>query len=110
MKLYKYICLFIFVFFIFCYNVNARVTCKDGTTSPTCDACTPGCCSHHGGCSKSSYSGYNNFNYNNNSSDNASKSSDTEETEIWPYLLGATIVGSMAYNKDKIIKLINEER
>ncbi|MBR4178258.1 MAG: hypothetical protein IKR57_02785 [Bacilli bacterium] len=30
--------------------VSANITCKDGTTSPTCTTCSRGCCSRHGGC------------------------------------------------------------
>jgi len=28
----------------------SNVMCNDGTISPTCQTCTRGCCSSHGGC------------------------------------------------------------
>lgn len=31
-------------------KVQAKVMCNDGSISPSCDVCKPGCCSKHGGC------------------------------------------------------------
>ena len=36
-------------------QVYANIMCNDGTESPSCYDCHQGCCSHHDGCSKSSY-------------------------------------------------------
>lgn len=42
---------FILVFlFIIPIVANAKITCNDGTTSPTCETCHTGCCSGHNGC------------------------------------------------------------
>lgn len=78
------ISLFFVVSFALPINVKANIMCNDGTTSPSCQDCHRGCCSHHGGCA-SGYSGSTTSNVNSSSStSNYSTSSYTRREYVPP--------------------------
>ena len=60
---------FLFIFLLICLffpiNVVANITCNDGTIITSCNTCSRGCCSYHGGCSNNS-NNYNKYNDNDN--------------------------------------------
>lgn len=70
-KLYIFI---VIILIAFPQKINANIICNDGTVSPTCNSCRPGCCSSHQGCTDYSYNnyGYSEFDSYNNSNENNS--------------------------------------
>ena len=49
----KLLFIIVFIMIIIPIPVYANIICNDGTVSKSCTDCHQGCCSRHGGCSKS---------------------------------------------------------
>jgi len=73
-KLKRIYSLLLLVTILIPLNVKANITCKDGTTSPSCMDCHRGCCSHHGGCASTSSSSSSSKSNKSSSSSSSSKS------------------------------------
>ncbi len=56
-KLKVLLIIFVCLLFAFPTFVKANIICNDGSQSPSCSYCHPGCCSWHGGCT-STYKNY----------------------------------------------------
>ncbi len=56
-KLKVLLIIFVCLLFAFPTFVKANIICNDGSQSPSCSYCHPGCCSWHGGCT-SAYENY----------------------------------------------------
>lgn len=56
-KLKVLLIIFVCLLFAFPTFVKANIICNDGSQSPSCSYCHPGCCSWHGGCT-SAYESY----------------------------------------------------
>lgn len=78
------------ILFIIPIVANAKITCNDGTTSPTCETCHTGCCSGHDGCTDSPHNNYNSNKKNDSISKNKYKKSKANYTF-------AIIIGILTY-------------
>lgn len=104
--------------------VSANIICNDGTESPSCGDCHPGCCSHHDGCSNGgSYNYYydtsdydvdksSNYVSNNNINTQYDIKEETNDNEdnSGMILLGAGIVGIILMYKNTFIKWLKDQK
>ena len=76
---------FMFVLFLIPFAVKANIMCNDGTTSPSCQDCHQGCCSHHGGCANSNYNNTVNTNntYNNTENNDSYDETSDEKNDLY---------------------------
>ena len=90
------------------FNINAGIICNDGWES-SCSVSGPGCCSHHGGVSKSNYnyskSNNNDNYYNDKKSDFIENLKNGEYNEILTLILliilfSIALIGEFNSNKN----------
>ena len=100
----KIVVLIIIIFLFFPIKVNANITCKDGTISPTCAVCSQGCCSHHGGCASSASKKGDTYNSKNNKYNNQNSNVQNGDYSFVPWVLLVLVVPLVTGMIKKVIE------